>query len=88
MSVLDIARHVVPAAVYLTMLLRRVQAQLHSPYKEAVPSMVEGGNIARRKRWPQGHPPTISPAAADRLHAYEYMAYLQASGRGKLRDDY
>ena len=23
----------------------------------------------RRKRWPQGHPPTISPAAADRLHA-------------------
>eukprot|EP01048_Picozoa_sp_COSAG05_P005936 COSAG05_NODE_367_length_10739_cov_10.311842_4_plen_173_part_00 len=24
---------------------------------------------ARRKRWPQGHPPTISPAATDRLHA-------------------
>ena len=24
---------------------------------------------ARRKRWPQGHPPTISSAAADRLHA-------------------
>eukprot|EP01048_Picozoa_sp_COSAG05_P009175 COSAG05_NODE_736_length_7639_cov_70.224005_4_plen_134_part_00 len=24
---------------------------------------------ARRKRWPQGHPPAISPAAIDRLHA-------------------
>ena len=24
---------------------------------------------SRRKRWPQGHPPAISPAATDRLHA-------------------
>ena len=52
--------------------------QLHTPADSLAPlgrlapcGLVSSSlrRSARRKRWPQGHPPTISSAAADRLHA-------------------